>query len=58
MSSEEFKIKAKELGIKDKDIKKELEVNLVSARNKINDLLNEINLEKYNYENIIEVEIM
>lgn len=44
--------------IKDEDIKKELEMNLVSARNKINDLLNEINLEKYNYKNIIEVEIV
>ena len=33
-------------------------MNLVSARNKINDLLNEINLEKYNYKNIIEVEIV
>ena len=41
--------------IKDEDIKKELEMNLVSARNKINDLLNEINLEKYNYKNIIDV---
>ena len=44
--------------IKDEDIKKELEMNLVSARNKINDLLNEINLEKYNYKNIIEAEII
>ena len=44
--------------IKDEDIKKELEMNLVSARNKINDLLNEINLEKYNYKNIIEVEVI
>ena len=33
-------------------------MNLVSARNKINDLLNEINLEKYNYKNIIEVEVI
>ena len=44
--------------IKDEDIKKELEINLVSARNKINDLLNEISLEKYNYKNIIEVEVI
>ena len=44
--------------IKDEDIKKVLEMNLVSARNKINDLLNEINLEKYNYKNIIEAEII
>ena len=33
-------------------------MNLVSARDKINDLLNEINLEKYNYKNIIEVEVI
>ena len=39
-------------------MKKELEVNLIHIRDKINNLLNEINLEKYNYENIIEVEIM
>ena len=42
--------------IKDEDIKKELEMNLVSARNKINDLLDEMNLEKYNYGNIIDIE--
>ena len=42
--------------IQDKDMKKELEVNLIHIRNKINSLLNEIKLEKYNYENIIDIE--
>jgi hypothetical protein len=42
--------------IQDVDIKKELEVNLVHIRDKINNLLNEINLEKYNCGNIIDVE--
>ena len=44
--------------IQDVDMKKELEVNLIHIRDKINNLLNEINLEKYNYENIVEVETM
>ena len=42
--------------IQDVDMKKELEVNLIHIRDKINNLLNEINLEKYNYENIIDIE--
>ena len=37
-------------------MKKELEVNLIHIRDKINNLLNEINLEKYNYGNIIDIE--
>lgn len=39
--------------IQDKDLKKELEANLIQIRSKINNLLSEINLEKYN--DIIEV---
>ena len=42
--------------IQDVDMKKELEVNLIHIRDKINNLLNEINLEKYNYGNIIDIE--
>jgi len=42
--------------IQDVDMKKELEVNLVHIRDKINNLLNEINLEKYNCGNIIDIE--
>jgi hypothetical protein len=42
--------------IQDIDMKKELEVNLIHIRDKINNLLNEINLEKYNCGNIIDVE--
>ena len=42
--------------IQDVDMKKELEVNLIHIRDKINDLLNEINLEKYNCGNIIDIE--
>ena len=37
-------------------MKKELEVNLIHIRDKINNLLNEINLEKYNCGNIIDIE--
>ena len=39
--------------IQDKDLKKELESNLIQIRSKINNLLSEINLKKYN--DIIEV---
>ena len=42
--------------IQDVDMKKELEVNLIHIRDKINNLLNEINLEKYNCGNIIDIE--
>lgn len=42
--------------IQDIDMKKELEVNLIHIRDKINNLLNEINLEKYNCGNIIDIE--